>query len=180
MSSLNLSFKIVLLGDSASQTIFVNRYLTKSFVENLKITIGFEFYSKRISVDGHKINLQFWELNGQPRFRFLLPNYIKMAAGGLFLYDVTDRSSIARIDEWLSVITKGLRGGKIFPIIAVGIVTGDISKRQISAEEGLKIANSRNLNGHTECKFKTGKKVEKVFEDLTRLVLIKAGLLKSP
>ena len=178
MSSNYLSFKIVLLGDSTSKTNFLERYCTKGTNGHLE-TVGVEFYTKRLSVNGHKICLLVWELNGQPRFRLVLPNYIKNADGGLFLYNVTDRSSIARIDEWLSVIKKELRAGKIFPIIAIGIVTGDKSKRQISAEEGLKIANSRNLNGHTECNLKTGKNVEKVFEDITRLILPKLGLVKT-
>ena len=80
----------------------------------------------------------------------------------------------------MPVLLKALRVGKIYPIIAVGIVTGDKRKRQISAEEGLKIANSRNLNGHIECNLKTGKNVEKVFEDITRPILIKLGVLKTP
>jgi len=180
MSSNYLSFKIVLLGDSVSKTTFVNRYRTQFLVENLKMTVGVEFYIKRFSVDGYNILLWLWDLNGKPRFRRVLPNYVKNADGGLFLYDVTDRSSIARVDEWLSVIRKGVVTKVLFPILVVGFLPNGRNKRDVSTEEGLKIANSRNLKGHIECNLKTGKNVEKVFEDITRLILLKSGLVKMP
>ena len=166
---------IIVGDDSPGKTTFIKKILTDLFVSDQKMTIGVEFYSKIVSIDGKRIKLIVWELNGQPRFRFLLSNYIKAARGGLFLYDVTDRSSIARIDDWLNVIKKGLREGDIFPILVVGIETSDKSKRQVSTEEGVKISNSKNLDGYIECNLKTGKNVEKVFEDLTRLILADTG-----
>jgi len=167
-------FMIIIFGDdSLGKTTFIKKILMKPFGSGCLETIGVEFYSKSVFVDGKKIKLAVLELNGQMRFSFAFSNYVKAATGGLFLYDVTNRSSIARIEEWLSIIKKGLKEGDKWPILAVGIVNGDKSKRQISAEEGKEIAKSRNLNGFIECNLKTGKNVEKAFEDLIRLMLPK-------
>ena len=59
-----------------------------------------------------------------------------------------------------------------FPILVVGIVPDESEERQVTTEEGTKLAESRNLNGYIECSPKTGENVDKVFEDLTRLMLV--------
>ncbi len=43
--------------------------------------------------------------------------------------------------------------------------------REVSAEEGIKIAKSRNVDGFIETSSKSGENVEKTFEALTRLML---------
>ena len=53
----------------------------------------------------------------------------------------------------------------------VGIVPDEECERQVSGEEGTKLAESRNLNGYIECSPKTGENVEKAFEALASLML---------
>ena len=140
------------------------------------MTVGVDFEVKSVTVDGLKVKLQVWDLGGVERWRFLLPTYVRGARGGLFLYDVTNYSSFAHIDDWLSVIRKEIRVEDRFPILAVGIVPDEECERQVTREEGIKIAKSRNLNGYIECNLKTGKNVDKVFEDLTKLMMAEAGI----
>ena len=170
------SFKIIIFGDSGSGRTYLNqRFLTNLFVSDQTMTIGIDFEVKTLSVDGKKFKLQIWDFGGDERFRFLLPTYIRGARGGFFLYDVTNYSSIAHIDDWLSVIRKELREEEKFPILVVGIVPDETIEREVSAEEGIKIAKLRNVNGHIVCNLKTGKNVEKAFEALTRLILADKG-----
>ena len=171
-----LIFKIIIFGnESLGKANFIQKTFPNLLNSDQKMTIGVDIYPKRVSVDGQIVQLHIWDLNGQPSFRFYISNYFKGAKGGLFLYDVTDRSSIACIDDWLNIIQKGLSEGVKIPILVVGIVTDGKSKRKVSAEEGLKISMSRNLSGYVECKLKTGQNVEKAFENLTRLMLSGTG-----
>ena len=168
----DISPKIIIFGDSiVERKAFTEKFLTNLFVSDQTMTIGVDFEVKSLNVDGQKVKLKIWDFGGEERFRFLLPTYVRGAHGGLFVYDITNYSSIAHIDDWLSVIRKEIRAEDIFPILAVGIVPDEICERQISAEEAIKIAKSRNLNGFIECNLKTGKNVEKAFEALTRLIL---------
>lgn len=49
---------------------------------------------------------------------------------------------------------------------------GDLAdKREVSAEEGINISKSRDIDAFIECSSKTGENVEEVFETLTRLML---------
>ena len=169
-------FKIIIFGnESLGKANFIQKTFPNLLNSDQKMTIGVDFYPKRVSVDGQRVQLQIWDLNGQPSFRFFLSRYIEGARGGLFVFDIAVSSSLACIDDWLNIIQKGLSEGVKIPILVVGLVTDGKSKRKVSAEEGLKISMSRNLSGYIECNLKTGQNVEKTFEDLTRLMLSGTG-----
>ena len=168
------TFKIIIFGDAGcGKTTLTQRFLTNLFVSDQTMTIGVDFEVKSLSVDEQKVKLQIWDFGGEERFRFLLPTYVRGARGGLFLYDITNYSSIAHIDDWLSVIRKEIRAEDIFPIIVVGSKADLVENREVSSADGIKIARSRNVNGFIETSSKTGENVEKSFEALTRLMLDK-------
>jgi small GTP-binding protein len=166
------TFKIIIFGDAGTgKTTLTQRFLTELFKSDQTMTIGVDFEVKSLTVDEQKVKLQIWDFGGEERFRFLLPTYVRGARGGLFLYDITNFSSIAHIDDWLSVIRKEIRAEDIFPIIVVGGKADLVESREVSSAEGIKIAKSRNVNGFIETSSKSGENVEKTFEALTRLML---------
>jgi small GTP-binding protein len=170
------TFKIIIFGDAGcGKTTLTQRFLTNLFVSDQTMTIGVDFEVKSLSVDSQKVKLQIWDFGGEERFRFLLPTYVRGARGGLFLYDITNYSSIAHIDDWLSVIRKEIRAEDIFPIIVVGGKADLIENREVSSADAIKIAKSRNVNGFIETSSKTGENVEKAFEALTSLMLNDSG-----
>ena len=169
------TFKIIIFGDAGcGKTTLTQRFLTNLFVSDSKMTIGVDFEVKSLEVDKQKVKLQIWDFGGEERFRFLLPTYVRGARGGLFLFDITNYSSIAHIDDWLNVIKKEIRAEDVFPIIVVGGKADLAENREVSAEDGIKIAKSRNVDGFIETSSKTGENVEKSFEALTRLMLNKS------
>ena len=99
MSSREGAFKIVLLGDSASKTTLVNRYFTKVFDDSMKMTIGCDYYVKDLEIDGKKVVLRIWDLGGEQRLKVLLPRFTKGADRALFIYDITNYTSINNIDD---------------------------------------------------------------------------------
>jgi small GTP-binding protein len=166
------TFKIIIFGDAGcGKTTLTQRFLTDLFVSDQTMTIGVDFEVKSQTVDDQKVKLQIWDFGGEERFRFLLPTYVRGARGGLFLYDITNFSSIAHIDDWLSVIRKEIRAEDVFPIIVVGGKADLVESREVSSAEGIKIAKLRNVNGFIETSSKTGENVEKTFEALTRLMI---------
>ena len=166
------TFKIIIFGDAGcGKTTLTQRFLTNLFVSDSKMTIGVDFEVKSLEVDKQKVKLQIWDFGGEERFRFLLPTYVRGARGGLFLYDITNYSSIAHIDDWLNVIRKEIRAEDVFPIIVVGGKADLAENREVSAEDGIKIAKSRNVDGFIETSSKTGENVERTFEALTSVML---------
>lgn len=166
------TFKIVIFGDAGcGKTTLTQRFLTNLFVSDSKMTIGVDFEVKSLDIDTKKVKLQIWDFGGEERFRFLLPTYVRGARGGLFMYDITNYSSIAHIDDWLTVIRKEIKAEDEFPIIVVGGKADLSSNREVSSEEGIKIARSRGVDGFIECSSKSGENVEETFEALTRRML---------
>ena len=161
-----------MLGDaSVGKTSLTIRYISGFFLEDLKLTIGVDFYSKNILFRESRVKLQIWDFGGEERFRFLLPTYVRGARGGIFMYDITNYSSIAHIDDWLTVIRKEIKAEDQFPIIVAGGKADLAEFREVSAEEGIKISKSRGVDGFIECSSKSGENVEKTFEALTGLML---------
>ena len=166
------TFKIVIFGDAGTgKEELTQRFLTNFFASESLMTIGVDFEVKSLIVDDNKVKLQIWDFGGEERFRFLVPTYVRGARGGLFVYDITNYSSIAHIDDWLAVIRKEIRAEERFPIIVVGLRADMAEDREVPAKEGIRIARSRAVDGFIECSAKTGENVEEAFVALTRLMI---------
>jgi Ras-related protein Rab-8A len=169
------TYKIVIFGDAGcGKTTLTQRFLTDLFKSDSKMTIGVEFQVKSIEVEGKKVKLQIWDFGGEERFRFLLPTYIRGANGGFFMYDVTNYSSVAHIDDWLMVLRQGSE--LKFPLLVVG-GKADLPEREVTSTEAIKIAMSRDTDGFIECSSKTGENVETLFTALTRMMLKNSNLI---
>jgi len=162
-------FKIVIFGDAGSgKTTLAKRYMNGIFIPDTQMTIGVDFETKDLKVNGIHVKLMVWDFAGEERFRFILPKYIRGAMGGILLYDITNYSSFSHVFDWLSVIRET---NEEFPILLIGSKTDLSSLREITYKEGLKFSKSRGLDGFIECSSKTGENVEKVFENLTKAML---------
>ena len=159
--------KILILGEaSVGKNSFIKRYCYKnSFIKRY----CYNFHVKTIKVNDKLLKLQLWDVGGEERFRFLLPTYCLGANGAFLLYDVTRSQTLDNIGEWTNIVRQ--KSGDI-PIMLIGILPDEKNKRQVSAEEGVKMANSMKLSGYIECNIQTGKNIDKAFETLTRLILI--------
>ena len=64
------STTVVLVGDSGvGKTNLLDRFTRNEFSLESKSTIGVEFATKSIEVDGRNIKAQIWDTAGQERFR---------------------------------------------------------------------------------------------------------------
>jgi small GTP-binding protein len=87
------------------------------------MTIGIDFSTINVdvAVEPEKtvnIDLQVWDLGGQDRFRFILPNYIQGSDGGLLLYDVNWFPSEKNLPEWINLWRENTKPG--LPLYIVG------------------------------------------------------------
>ena len=166
------NFKILLFGDATEgKKALTQKFMINLFSEDKEDTIGVDFEVKSLSVEKYKIKLQMWDISGEGRFRSFLPTYISHARGCLFVYDVTEKSSLTNINFWLTLVKEELTKEEALPIIAVGIIPDSEKERQITAEEGRRLANLLELDGFVECNIKSGENVEKMFEAISKLML---------
>ena len=157
-----------MLGNETSgKTPLATRFLSDIFPEDQRLTTGVDFYSKTTSYNEHKGLLSFWVFGNDKRFRFLLHQYCKGANGALFLYNITNQSSLDHLLDWIHVIREN--AGDI-PIILVGTRAHLEEKRAVTKEQGNKLAQIHNLSEFIEVSSKTGQNVELLFETTTRII----------
>ena len=99
------TFKILTIGESGvGKTCILRRFVEDKFLKNHLATIGIDFKTKNIIVDGVQVKLKIWDTAGQERFRNITNQYYKGADGIILVYDVTDRTSFEKIREWMNQI----------------------------------------------------------------------------
>jgi len=166
------NFKIVMFGEETeAKRNLANKHMISLFSSSQADSLGVDFEVKSLSVDDFKIKLQVWDISGERRFRDMLPKYISHARGGLFVYDVAEKSSLTNIDFWISLIKKELPKEEIFPIIAVGIVPEAVNQRQVTSKDTKILAELHKLDGYVECSISSGSNIEEMFETLSKLIL---------
>lgn len=95
-------FKIVLIGDSAvGKSNLLARFARDEFYPNSKSTIGVEFQTKKININGKQVKAQIWDTAGQERFRAVTSAYYRGAVGAVLVYDITRRRTFDSIGRWL-------------------------------------------------------------------------------
>lgn len=96
-------FKIVLIGDSAvGKSNLLARFARDEFYPNSKSTIGVEFQTQKININGKEVKAQIWDTAGQERFRAVTSAYYRGAVGALLVYDISRRLTFENIGRWLN------------------------------------------------------------------------------
>ena len=134
-----------------------------------KETIGVTFYQGKLDIDGIEVELQIWEISGNERYKFLFKNYVKGAKGGIFIYDITDKSSVNDLDKSLNLFRKSA-GNVNVPILMMGNKSDLIDKREISSEDAYKMAKLNILIGPEELSAKSDD-IKNIFSNFIRICL---------
>ncbi|CAI9782087.1 unnamed protein product [Fraxinus pennsylvanica] len=95
-------FKVVLIGDSGvGKSNLLSRFTRDEFSLESKSTIGVEFATRSLNVDGKVIKAQIWDTAGQERYRAITSAYYRGAVGALLVYDVTRNATFENVERWL-------------------------------------------------------------------------------
>ena len=136
-------YKIIIIGDSGvGKSNILGRYLHNEFKHDTKSTVGVEFGSKQLKVDGVNIKLQIWDTAGEERYRAITSAYYKGSKGCFIVYDITSEISFENVEKWYEEIRKSAE--KEISIILVGNKCDLENERKVSIELGQ--SKAKNLN----------------------------------
>lgn len=156
-------YKLVFLGDqSVGKTSLITRFMYDSFDSTYQATIGIDFLSKSLSVDGCEVALQIWDTAGTERFRSLIPNYIRDLSAAVAAYDITSTLSFDNIRSWINDIRQEKDN---VLIVLCGNKTDLAEKRRVSYEQGLRLAEELGTL-YMETSAKSGHNVKKLFRTI--------------
>ncbi|KAI3823958.1 hypothetical protein L1987_05404 [Smallanthus sonchifolius] len=95
-------YKVVLIGDSGvGKSNLLSRFSKNEFSLDSKSTIGVEFATRSIQVEGKVIKGQIWDTAGQERYRAITSAYYRGTVGALIVYDITRKVTFENVERWL-------------------------------------------------------------------------------
>ncbi|KAF9257813.1 ras-domain-containing protein [Marasmius fiardii PR-910] len=101
-SNYDYLFKVVLIGDSGvGKSYVLSRFTRNEFNLESKSTIGVEFATRSINVDGKTVKAQIWDTAGQERYRAITSAYYRGAVGALLVYDIAKHATYVNVTRWL-------------------------------------------------------------------------------
>ncbi|KAI7728783.1 hypothetical protein M8C21_033222 [Ambrosia artemisiifolia] len=137
-------FKIVLLGDSGvGKSNLLARFARNEFYSNSKSTIGVEFQTQKMEVNGKEIKAQIWDTAGQERFRAVTSAYYRGAVGALVVYDISRRQTFDSVGRWLNELHTHCDMNVI--TILVGNKSDLKDAREVTTADGKSLAETRSL-----------------------------------
>jgi len=100
MADIDYIFRFIIIGDSnVGKSCIVSRFAHDSFASNHDITIGVDFATTIININGKKINI--WDTAGQEAFKSITRSYYRNTTAIILTYDVTNMYSFCNINNWI-------------------------------------------------------------------------------
>jgi Ras-related protein Rab-11A len=138
-------FKVVLIGDSGvGKSNLLSRFTRNEFLLDSKSTIGVEFATRTLQVEGKTIKVQIWDTAGQERYRAITSAYYRGALGALLVYDVTKASSFENVSRWLKELRDHADSNIV--IMLIGNKTDLKHLRTVATEDARGFAESEGLS----------------------------------
>ena len=138
-------YAVVLIGDSGvGKSNLLLRFTRDTVDLQSKTTIGVEFATRSIQVDGKTVKAQIWDTAGQERYRAITSAYYRGAVGALLVYDITNRKTFESVERWLKELREHA-DAKIV-VMLVGNKCDLTDGRQVDVEEGTACAAKFGLS----------------------------------
>lgn len=172
------NLKILIIGESGvGKSSLLLRFTDDAFDPEISATIGVDFKVKVISIDGNKVKLAIWDTAGQERFRTLTPSYYRGGQGAILVYDVTNRETFEKIEDWLNELETYTTNTDMIKML-VGNKCDREDERVVTKEEGIKCARKYQMM-FIEASAKTKEGVQCAFEELVEKVIQTPGLWEA-
>ncbi|KAK8941629.1 Ras-related protein RABA2a [Platanthera guangdongensis] len=175
-------FKVVLIGDSGvGKSNLLSRFTRNEFCLESKSTIGVEFATRTLQVEGRIIKAQIWDTAGQERYRAITSAYYRGALGAVLVYDVTKPTSFENISRWLKELRDHADSNIV--IMLVGNKTDLKHLRAVASEDAQGFSEKEGLS-FVETSALEAINVEKAFEmilgDIYRIISKKTLSTSEP
>lgn len=157
-------FKVVLIGDSGvGKSNLLSRFTRNEFCLESKSTIGVEFATRSIQVDGKTIKAQIWDTAGQERYRAITSAYYRGAVGALLVYDITKQATFDNAERWLKELRDHADANIV--IMLVGNKSDLRHLRSVPTEEAQAFCEKEGLS-FIETSALESTNVEKAFQQI--------------
>ncbi len=161
MSAQIQKINMVVIGDTGvGKSCLLLQFVDRRFSAVHDLTIGVDFGSRVVDIDGERVKLQIWDTAGQESFRSIARSYYRDAAGALLVFDTTRRETFGHLERWLGEARQF--GPQNICITLVGNKADLTKKRVVSREDAEAFAADNGLE-YIETSAKTAAGVDDAF-----------------
>ncbi|KAE8691914.1 Ras-related protein RABA2d [Hibiscus syriacus] len=119
-------------------------FTRNEFYLESKSTIGVEFATRTLQVEGKTVKAQIWDTAGQERYRAVTSAYYRGAVGALLVYDITKRQTFDNVLRWLRELRDHADSNIV--IMMIGNKSDLNHLRSVSTEDAQALAESEGLS----------------------------------
>ena len=168
MTEPTVKLKIVIAGDPAvGKTTLINKYSTKRFEEDYKMTVGFQISKINRDIGEDIVQFMIYDIAGQERFKIMRHRFYAGADGAILVFDLTRKDSLKNIEMWYKECVN-LSENHNLKLILVGN-KHDLD-RVIPEEIGRKVADVIKVP-YFETSAKSGLNVDDIFNEMYNLIV---------
>lgn len=167
-------YRIVLLGEGAvGKTAIRQRFVGKGFQAEYIKTVGADFSKKVINVKDTEVEYIIWDPAGHLEFKGRSGLFYSGCTGAILVFDLTNLDTLFKLDNWINEANE-ISNASIKTWFLVGNKC-DL-ERKVEYKQVLNFAQaslnkiSPNLY-YLETSAKTGKNIDKLFNDLGQILL---------
>ena len=169
MSDFELSFKIIIIGDSGVGKSCLALRATKNVFETLySPTIGFEFLTFFIKVDDKPIKLQVWDTCGQEVYRSLITSFYTNSSLAIVVFSIDNEDSFNNLEFWLNELR--LKGNADINIFLIGNKADLEDKRKVTKDMAYQFTETNKIKFYLETSAKTGFNAQNIFIEAAKLL----------
>jgi len=158
----DISYKLIIIGESGvGKSCLMLRGMKDEFRENHEVTIGVEYGSFTMKINGKTLKILIWDTAGQESFQSVAKIFYRGADCIFLVYDITNEHSFQKVQNWLKEIHEMAPHNVI--IMLVGNMLDLKEKRVIPFEKAVELQKIENLFGFIETSAKSGENVKDLF-----------------
>ena len=139
------------------------------------MTLGVEFGTKSISIEGKPIKLQIWDTSGQENFRSITRSFYRRADAVILVFDMTARHTFDHCSHWLEEIKQNSSADILIFLAGnqMDLVDAEKETPEITLEEAQELVNKNQLCSFIQTSAKTGINVEQLFFNAAKELIVK-------
>lgn len=161
METFDYKFKISVIGDSMTgKTALLNRFINNSYFNTNNITIGTDFKSKIIELDGKKIKLMIWDTAGQERFADIVKVFYINSDAIIITFDTTNIESFNNLKKWIMQVKENTNN----PYVIIVGTKYDIEEYKIIQKINIELFLEEFQYDYIEVSAKTNFNINNLFE----------------
>lgn len=172
-----ISQKICLIGDfSVGKTSLIRRFVDRQFSDRYLSTVGVKISRKIVNVelkeraDLVQLQLLIWDIEGNTKFKKIVPSYLQGAKAAIIVADVTRKETIANLEKHIELFLS-INPQKTNIIIAFNKSDLIETDTLITILEKNKFASEERIVSSYGTSAKTGENVDRMFEELAKCII---------